>query len=167
MSGIIGSTGSKSGVIGPGTFTDSPSFQAAWTDPTSNGVLGTATGSTWNATSIDKWNHGNHFSTSTGAFTAPVNGRYHFTLSVGLNNSGSSFYFLKNGSGIKNTEPSNYAAASGEGWVTVSFSVSMNLIAGDYVGIQLNAGNFASGAYAAHSGGIAGSWGWFEGFLIR
>ena len=140
-----------------------PSFQAAWTDPGSEGVI---TGTWASSGGAGLWNHGNHFNNTGGKFTAPVDGVYFFNFVVDINDSNSAFDFYKNGSAFKRAEPLGYADQSWEGWVTFGFSVMMDLSANDYIQIAVRGGSYAGGDYAAHSGGGTGTWGWFEGYLL-
>jgi hypothetical protein len=77
MSGIISYTtlGGKSGLIGP-----TPSFMAR----TSSGTISATTEVVWQTA---QHNLGGHYSTSTGRFTAPVQGVYYFSVSGRHNSS--------------------------------------------------------------------------------
>jgi|TARA_Y100000034_G_scaffold16877_1_gene18313 hypothetical protein len=81
MSGIINSAGSRSGFIGPKTFSDTPSFAvksaSTQTDITSGG------GGTYVVFGTEVFDNGNNFTSS--AFTAPVAGIYNFSTDVTCN----------------------------------------------------------------------------------
>ena len=77
MSGLINSTGSRSGIIGYHQNPEVPAF-FAYLGSSEDSTHGTIT---FNSTT---YNVGSHFNTSSYAFTAPVNGLYSFTLNVSL-----------------------------------------------------------------------------------
>jgi len=81
----------------------------------------------------DKVNTGGHFDTSTSRFTAPISGRYVFTLHIYFdNNSSSDGYpnFRVNGSGLHGYA---YMAGNSDGDKTLSMTTMIQLTAGDYV----------------------------------
>ena len=101
----------------------------------------------FNATFI---NIGGHYSTSLYRFTAPIAGTYWFSC-TGLPNTttGSFFQFMKNGVGLQ--YPRAHAMNHDE---TVTISMPIQLLAGDYVAVYIN------------SDGMEQTWSGWSGFLI-
>lgn len=81
-------------------------------------------------------NVGNHFNTSTYTFTAPVSGKYLFTLQTTLNsiNTGSynAIYILRNGGGTGY----RFRTISGSGWGGINGSAILSLSANDSIKIH-------------------------------
>ena len=75
MSGIINSAGSKSGVIGPSTFADTPAFWV-YGNGTQSSIGAGYTTCSLNDEIFDNGSNFDHNTTYT--FTAPVTGLYHF-----------------------------------------------------------------------------------------
>jgi len=101
-------------------------------------------------------NVGNHYSTSTGRFTCPVNGIYYVAFSDNFYNSGASTYWMpnirKNGSIIKQAYNN---VPSGGTWQHISASVTVECSAGDYLSIyQYSQGGGAGGDLNEYSANI-------------
>lgn len=108
-------------------------------------------------------NRGNHFNTSTGAFTAPVSGAYHFTYSTikdgGSTNEVGRFVLTKNGVVMNGSRElrldigQEYGDNGSQVWI-----VQMN--AGDYVNIKVgstsNSSNYGGTAYNGFTGYLIG-----------
>lgn len=97
-------------------------------------------------------NIGSAYNSSNGRFTAPIAGYYQFNATGG--NSTSFFYDIcKNGSIYRRGE----RGASNGGFVWVTTSVTMYLLANDYVSIIVNNGDIRWDApYAGFSGFLIG-----------
>lgn len=97
------------------------------------------------------FNVGGGYSNSTGRFTAPITGYYHFDVTGG---NSTSWYFdlRKNGTIWRRAEKTT------TGWFQwLSIGVDLYLAAGDYVDIQVNAGDVRFDApYAGFSGHLIG-----------
>jgi hypothetical protein len=102
------------------------------------------------------FNIGNHFSTSTHKFTAPVAGRYIFNWSVSVNRNGANYtgaYSYVNGAYLDWTNSFQYSAPS---WFPHDACIIVNLAANDTFHIVLR---HDSNATVDNSG-------WFSGYLL-
>ena len=84
-------------------------------------------------------NIGSHYNTSNGRFTAPIDGTYEFSTffmgALSSTDTSVSLLFRKNGSATTaRAEP--YTRTTGAGYVGMSGSCILSLIAGDYVDVQ-------------------------------
>jgi len=104
-------------------------------------------------------NRGNHFSTSTGRFTAPITGTYFFSFGA-MNQSDTTWYELRvNGSLLTNPHNPYMSVQNGSGFRFVTSQYTLQLNDGDYVSV------FTGGT----SGGIYGggnNHNHFVGYLI-
>ncbi len=98
-----------------------------------------------------------HFSTSTGRFTAPVAGFYHFETGIYSYSDAKEFSIKKNGSDVIIGGDTRGIAMAQDAGVVVVNVLSMNLAANDYVSIGFRAGA---------SGNIYGQHTWFSGYLV-
>ena len=100
-----------------------------------------------------------HFNTSTGRFTAPVAGFYHFEMSVYTYDASKRFTIKKNGSDVVISGDTRgiVFADSGQANQIVNTCLSMNLAVNDYMSIGYKAG---------HSGNMYGAHTWFSGYLV-
>lgn len=98
-----------------------------------------------------RFNAGGGYSNSTGRFTAPIAGYYHFDVTGG--NSGSWFFDLrKNGTEWRRAE---HGTAGWFQWLSIG--VDLYLAVGDYVDIKVNSGDIRFEApYAGFSGHLIG-----------
>tara|TARA_R110002167_G_scaffold190850_1_gene393145 strand:+ start:181 stop:651 length:471 start_codon:yes stop_codon:yes gene_type:complete len=152
MSGIIGSAGSKSGVIGTTTTTDLPYFTA---HITGSGYTSVASGSPVPLNSCPI-NNGGHFDTSTYKFTAPVEGLYLFTWSSIHNNSSATSrpMFYVDGTTHHNGIQHGISGQDSTGSHQNATSALIPLAAGQYVTVSSNNGNiyYYGGAHASFTG---------------
>lgn len=84
---------------------------------------------------VARQNVGSHYNTSTGLFTVPVNGTYHFSYQFILNNSGTGaggYKFIINGAAYSG--PTTYNGIGG-GWTSVSASINVPLQSTNTVGV--------------------------------
>ena len=86
-------------------------------------------------------NVGNHYSTTTGGFTAPISGRYLFAV-VGMAQDN---YFrgqiLKNGSGMTQYR-TDHDGATGLNYAQATITVIFELAANDIIKVTIDSGNF-------------------------
>jgi len=105
-------------------------------------------------------NQGNHYSTSTYAFTAPIDGVYLFTFSALSNNTGSTSrpMFYVNGSSAYNGIQHGIGNVDGNGSNSNSTSCLIKLTAGDYVQVKSQNGSlyYYAGAHSSFSGCLIG-----------
>ena len=115
------------------TMPNQPAFYAYW----SNDQFQYGVGNTlWDAV---RFNRGGHYSTSTGRFTAPVAGVYHFDLQTqhyGSNTGNGVHDILLNGTAIN----ARWEHVSGGTWAAGTIGVTIYLNAGDYVNCWSSAG---------------------------
>ena len=130
---------------------DTPAFQCK---------LSTATGSNFNGfltfTSV-RFNIGNHYSSSNGRFTAPVDGRYIFSWYTNMLRDGGTGSlwadWYVNGGAQGNRMYTHYSGA----WELIGGTIIMDLNSSDYVQIYTGQnGNWDGGSYGAFSGYLLG-----------
>ena len=132
-----------------------PSFVAHVND-------GTSYSSTSGVLPANETNHnqGNHYSTSTYAFTAPINGVYLFTFSALSNNTSNTSrpMFYVNGSTAYNSIRHGISNVDSNGSNSNVTSCLIKLVAGDYVQVASSNGHiyYYSGAHSSFSGCLIG-----------
>jgi len=105
-------------------------------------------------------NTGNHYSSSTGRFTAPVTGKYFISHGIRFNANGSAYTQSTLAINGVNAPSGLYANATvtGATYSTPQWSGILNLNAGDYLTI--------SGAFSGGTGVYSGAESWFSGHLV-
>ena len=105
-------------------------------------------------TTRNNHNTGNHYSTSTGRFTAPVAGRYQINARMLTNSSTTSYtiYLLR----VNGTNVGYIGHNHSDYWIMESGSFVLNLSANDYVECYMQ----------QHSGHLGHNYASFSGFLI-
>ena len=137
----------KVDVSGRVTMPKQPNFYAyTSTDYTSSGLM--TGGTNWS----EAYDTGNNFS-STGTFTAPVTGRYFFSVMWDANSIQSTIYIRKNNVDHIKYEPTG---RTDNAWETHHYSAMIQLSANDYVTLYLNM-HSQSSSYPAHMGS-SGQW---------
>jgi hypothetical protein len=125
-----------------------PSFMAV-----SNAAQQGYTGGQVMVFNLTRHNTGNHYNTSNGRFTAPVTGKYLFSINF-YTYSGfiSAIVLTINGSQYTPSDvvPYLYRAAS-IGEVNLSFSIILELSINDYVEVRTRSGGNTSQVYMSHS----------------
>ena len=105
-------------------------------------------------------NQGNHYSTSTYAFTAPINGVYLFTFSALSNNTSNTSrpMFYVNGGTAYNNIRHGISNVDSNGSNSNATSCLIKLVAGDYVQVGSSSGNlyYYNGAHSSFSGCLIG-----------
>lgn len=136
------------------TVPNQPAFKA---HPSSNVGVSNAV-ITFNSTSgYGGFNTGGYFNTSTYRFTAPVAGRYHFSVVLNMYNvaSGNYPWIRVNGSNILGGD----TYATGSIWTTKTLSITLSLSVNDYVDVYWEGSGTVYNAEA-------NQWSSFSGFLI-
>ena len=112
-------------------------------------------GSNWG----EAYDTNNNF--SAGTFTAPITGRYFFSVMWDANSIQSTIDIQVNTNAVVRYEPTGRTDST---WETHHYSAMIQLSANDYVTLYLQMHNQSS-SYPAHMGS-SGQWGHFAGFLI-
>ena len=142
-----------------------PAFRAYTTaDKTNNGDFGgdsaSPNNSSWSSSnnSFYSWDNNDDFDHTDGRFTAPVDGKYHFTCVWDAKAVQSMIDMKINSTYAIRYEPTGRTDNS---WETHSWSCSVSMGAGDYAILE---GRGASGSYPFHMG--SGHWGFWTGHKI-
>ena len=129
-----------------------PSFNVTSSGGQINSNVGTIVFT--DTTSVKNHNVGNHYSTSTGRFTAPIAGRYQINARMLTNSSTTSYtiYLLR----VNGTNVGYIGHNHSDYWIMESGSFVLNLSANDYVECYMQ----------QHSGHLGHNYASFSGFLI-
>ena len=142
------------------TTPSQPAFYAYTTNDNQNsGTYLTSSSSSTNW--AESFDNGSNF--SDGVFTAPVAGKYYFSVMWNRRDVQSRIAIRKNNSNYIRWEPTG---RTDDAWESQQYSVLINLAANDYVNLYLEYSGTSNAAqnYPAHMG--TGAWGHFAGYLI-
>lgn len=146
----------QSATINSSGYMLTPYQPAFWVVPNGSYAFSAGTVMSWGTA---RYNQSNSFNTSTGVFTAPVNGVYQFCLTVGYipNNSTNSIacYIRRNGSSYLGNEANNQPNNQ---WSSVYANGILSLNAGDTVDVVMNG--------TAIANIDSGLWTYFSGYLV-
>ena len=144
---------SKEGYV---TKPNQPAFYAYTTnDGQSSGTYLTSSSSSTNW--AESFDNGSNF--SDGVFTAPVAGKYYFSVMWNRRVVQSRIAIRKNNSNYMRWEPTG---RTDDTWESQQYSVLINMAVNDYVNLYLEYSGTSS--YPVHMG--TGAWGHFAGYLI-
>lgn len=90
----------------------------------------------WTVSGAGSYNTGNHFDTSNGRFTAPINGKYMFAAAPGYKQSSIDFNFYFRINGTDAAEPVRFIGALNSHSLACG-TIIVNLSAGDYVQVHV------------------------------
>jgi len=125
-----------------------PAFDArytgsSWTPGNGNVMIHNAT----------QHNQGNHYSTTTGRFTAPVAGFYHFDFYTICNGSYNNAYIQTFKSGARMFGGDVHVSKNNTNWNTITWVKNVYMSANDYLEMKSYGGLTMHGSYWNHFGG--------------
>jgi hypothetical protein len=137
-------------------------YQPAFKAYTTANTNATIVASTWATTLYNGFNVGGHLSSD--RFTAPIAGKYMFSVAALVSHGGDGNYArvwtLVNGADVVDGLGLNSTSVTGLIYQLISYSVVLNLAAGDYVQLRpddsLNNGFMYAGQYCRWSGYLIG-----------
>ena len=137
-----------------------PAFDSVY-DRAGGGAVGYTSANTEIVFNVTNNNRGNHFSTTTGRFTAPITGTYFFSIG-GMSNEGTQPMWLElrvNGNLLTNPHHPYMNVQNGTGYRHITSQYTLQLNDGDYVSV------FTGGTTAGIYGG-GNNHNHFVGYLI-
>lgn len=131
---VLGTNSLRAIVMDSNGYVTTP-YQVSFNAYASASLSGSQNPVVFNST---RHNKGSGYSTSTGRFTAPVDGTYFFSVTNNVQNAaGCDGILRKNGSNIIGVE---YDYATNSNWMGLTATTILELVAGDYVDYYIGAG---------------------------